>query len=146
MFGSRKALLKQSSYTARGESVPGPYTLGTRPQDGMPGNGDRVQVSFTCSLACPAASLNADDLTGISRASLSNWLRRLLCLLPPLTGRQLKLHWQKPRCGRMRQQRYCIPQAKTICRIHPNSNSISTSCGNVLHSPLAQCDCTSLVS
>ncbi|KAL0044678.1 hypothetical protein WJX82_005253 [Trebouxia sp. C0006] len=46
MFGSRKALLKQSSYTARGESVPGPYTLGTRPQDGMPGNGDRVQAAL----------------------------------------------------------------------------------------------------
>ncbi|DBB01920.1 hypothetical protein WJX77_010809 [Trebouxia sp. C0004] len=46
MFGSRKALLKQSSYTARGESVPGPYTLGTRPQDGTPGNGDRVQAAL----------------------------------------------------------------------------------------------------
>lgn len=64
MFGSRKALLKQSSYIARGESVPGLYTLGTRPQDAMPGNGDRVQVSphLQPSLSCSKSECRRPDL------------------------------------------------------------------------------------
>lgn len=45
MFGSRKALLKQTSYNSvRGELNPSAFVYGSRPADLQPSNGDKVQV------------------------------------------------------------------------------------------------------
>ena len=47
MFGSRKALLKQTSYNnGRGGFNANVFPPGAAPQDTAPANGDRVQVSW----------------------------------------------------------------------------------------------------
>lgn len=57
MFGSRKALLKQSSYTgARGDFSPASCGVAVRPQDASVASGDRVQVSAPPDALSPVVS------------------------------------------------------------------------------------------